>query len=614
MGLSVALSNVLSGMRTGQNSIDVLSRNVANAGTPGYHRRSLSVIDTLGVNSTHARNGSVERVFNQSLQQQYTRTASGSGFASVRANFVDRLQTAIGMPGAAGSLDTAFANFHAALSTLATSPDNYAVRADAVAKAETLAATLNTLSDDVQNLRREAEAKITTTVDNLNLKISTLASLNGRLADKTMDSTTRAELFDQRDRLVADIASLIDVRTDYRPDGTVALMTRSGVGLLDVKASVFEFQSGGPISAMSQFDLNAERNGVGTLKLRTPAGIVLDLVQQNVIRGGELGALIDLRDKTLVLAQNQLDDVAAALAQSLSTIETAGTPVTVGAVSGFEVDISALRNGNDFVIDYTVNGVARSVTVMRVDDPARLPMDVTDANGNRVIGLDFSGGAGSVASQLQAALGLGLAVSNPAGSTIRILDDGAGGTTDMMGLSTRHTVTAEQGAGLALNLFVDNGNADYTNHLDGFGQRRGFASRISVNEAVLNNNTLIVQFEPGGTLGDADRAEYLLGRLNGMRFASYDPSGRPSPYRLSGTVGDLITQTINFQGNVAAAALDEAETHRIVMDTVIERMDVEYGVDIDEEMARLMELQNAYAANARVLSTIQELLNQLLRL
>ena len=614
MGLSVALSNVLSGMRTGQKSIDVLSRNVANAGTPGYHRRSHSVIDTLGVNSTHVRNGSVERAFNQSLQQQYTRTASSSGFASVRANFIDRLQTAIGMPGAAGSLDTAFASFHSALSALATSPDNYAVRADAVARAETLATTLNTLSDDVQNLRREAEAKIVTTVDSLNLKIATLTSLNGRLADKTMDSTTRAELFDQRDRLVADIAELVDVRTDYRPDGTVALMTRSGVGLLDVKASVFEFQTGGPISAMSQFDLDAERNGVGTLRLRTPAGISLDLVQQNVIRGGELGALLDLRDKTLVLAQSQLDDIAVALAQSMSTIETAGAAVTVGPASGFEVDIASIRNGNDFVIDYTINGVPRSITVMRVDDPARLPMNVMDANGNRVIGLDFSAGAASIAAQLQSAVGSSLSISNPAGSTIRVLDDGATGTTDVMALRARHTVTAEQGAGLGLNLFVDNGEAHFTNHLDGFGQRRGFASRITVNEAVIANNALLVQFEAGGTLGDADRAEYLLDRLNGMRFANYDPTGRPTAYKLSGTVGDLITQTINHQGNVAASALDEAETQRIVMDTVIERMDVEYGVDVDEEMARLMELQNAYAANARVLATIQELLDQLLRI
>ena len=46
MGLSVTLSNALSGMRIGQSALDVLSHNVANAGTPGYHRRSISVIDT----------------------------------------------------------------------------------------------------------------------------------------------------------------------------------------------------------------------------------------------------------------------------------------------------------------------------------------------------------------------------------------------------------------------------------------------------------------------------------------------------------------------------------------------------------------------------------------
>ena len=55
MGLSVTLSNALSGMRIGQSALDTLSHNVANAGTPGYHRRSISIIDTIGVNSTYAR-------------------------------------------------------------------------------------------------------------------------------------------------------------------------------------------------------------------------------------------------------------------------------------------------------------------------------------------------------------------------------------------------------------------------------------------------------------------------------------------------------------------------------------------------------------------------------
>ena len=41
-------------------------------------------------------------------------------------------------------------------------------------------------------------------------------------------------------------------------------------------------------------------------------------------------------------------------------------------------------------------------------------------------------------------------------------------------------------------------------------------------------------------------------------------------------------------------------------------METEYGVNLDEEMARLMELQNAYSANARVVSVVKELLDALL--
>src|SRR5690606_42162407 len=108
MGLSVTLSNALSGMRIGQSSLDVLSHNVANAGTPGYHRRSLSVIDTLGVHSTYAREGQLTRAFNTALQSHYNRAVSESSFASVQSGFLDRVQILFGKPGTTGSLDSTF--------------------------------------------------------------------------------------------------------------------------------------------------------------------------------------------------------------------------------------------------------------------------------------------------------------------------------------------------------------------------------------------------------------------------------------------------------------------------------------------------------------------------
>lgn len=615
MGLSVALTNALSGMKVSQSALDIVSRNVSNSGTPGYHRQSLSVIDTLGANSSYARDGQVTRAFNQALQNHYTLGTSNSGFANIRASVLDRLQVAFGKPGTAGALDTAFGEFQTALSALATSPDNYATRAQAVADAQTLASTLNDLSNQVQGLRREVEGKMEANVNELNQQLAALEKINGRLADQGLDASSRASLMDQRDRLVAQVSELVDLRVDYRPDDTVALMTRSGVGLLDGRASVFEFQSAGSLSPTALLKSNTAESGVGTLTLQTPSGLKLDLVQQSVFKSGEMAGLIELRDVTLVQAQAQLDEIAAALAQSMSTIQTAGTAVTAGAAAGYEVDLASIRNGNDFVLDYTQAGAKRSLKVVRVDDITKLPLDYVDASGQRVVGLDFAGAAGSVATQLQAILGTGFVVSNPSGDVLRIVDDGAIGNTDVSALTKRTTVTANQNAGLGLSLFVDTGNSDFTNSLDGAGQRLGFAARIAVNSDILSNSSLMVQYTSTSSLGDADRANYLGEQLESMKFAmAQNASDQHAAFRMSGNVSDLISQTINYQGNSAAAAISDAESQELTMETLTQRMDSEYGVDVDEEMARLMELQNAFAANGRVISVVQELLNQLLQI
>ena len=136
MGLSASLTNALSGMSTSQSSLEVLSRNVSNAGTPGYHKQSLSVIDTKGVNSIFARSGGVERAFNSSLQASYNTATSNGGYTAAQTDMLNQLQTYLGKPGDDGSLDTMFASFQNSLQTLSTSPDDYATRATVVSQAQ----------------------------------------------------------------------------------------------------------------------------------------------------------------------------------------------------------------------------------------------------------------------------------------------------------------------------------------------------------------------------------------------------------------------------------------------------------------------------------------------
>lgn len=619
MGLSVTLSNALSGMKVGQSALDVLSGNVANSGTPGYHKRSLSIIDSLGVNSTYARQGALTRTFNQSLQQHYTRAVSDSSFSSVRASYLDRLQTLFGMPGTTGSLDTTFTAFQTSLTSLTASPDNFANRADTVQKAQELASALNRLSSDVQSLRQEVESKISTSVDDINNQLQALEKINNRLADQGIDPGSRATLLDQRDRLVGSLSEQMDLRVSYRSDDTVALMTRSGVGILDGRASLLNFESAGQLGATSLFSTEDAKSGVGKLTITTSAGLKIDLVKQNVLSSGELAGLIQLRDNDLVQAQDQLDEIAAGLAQSMSTKVTEGRQVTSGAAAGFEVPIDNLQDGNEFSFSYKQGGVSKTVRVLRVDDGSKLPLDYIDSNGARVVGISFAGGAAGVASQLQALVGSGLTVSpqslgSPAVPYIRIVDDGAAGTTDMVSMSSRATVTGSQNGDMPINLFVDYGDTSFTNSLYGKGQKLGFASRIAVNSEIARDNRLLVQFTPGTPLGDSDRVDALLASLENLRFAGGRGSvAQSAGSRLAGNVSDLISQSINTVGNMASSAISDSETQELTLDALGTRLESEYGVDVDEEMARLMELQNAFAANARVMSVAQELIDALMQ-
>jgi flagellar hook-associated protein 1 FlgK len=608
MGLVSSLSNAVSGLRTSQDSITILSRNIANSGTPGYHRQSLNIIDYSSVNSTYARSAGVDRAFNLSLQTYYNRQVSDTSMSNVLGDYLGKLEGYLGKPGAANSLDTMFGSFKNSLQALATSPDDYPTRANVVASAQAFAQQLNTMSGVIQQLREEAETRIANDVSEVNAMLISLNEVNKRMLDLGMTDTARSQLYDQRDRLVASVAEVIDVQAEYRADGTVALMTRSGVGLLDNGFSTFKFVTAGALSPTSLAASGSGESGVGKLTLTTPSGLTIDLVQQGVLQGGELAGLVQLRDKVLVEAQNQLDEIAAGIALAFNTITTEGTAATGGGgAEGLSADISHLKPGNDVLLTYTQNGANQRVRIVNSTNGE----DFIDASGQRVISVDLSD-ATAAAATLQAKLP-GLAITSPSAGVLQVLDDGTGGTRDVTGLTTRGSASGTQQGDLAMALFVDQGNSAFTDNLDTDPpQILGFAARISVNPAVISDNRLLVQFDIDHTLGDAARPEYLLDQLNSMNFVSgTSPAANEGRHQLNGSIEQIIEQVLNYQGTTIGSALTARDNRQLTLDTISTQMESEYGVNLDEEMARLTELQSAYAANARVVSVVKELLDTL---
>ena len=594
MGLSSTLSNALSGMNASQRGLEVISRNVANAGTPGYHRQSVVLTETNYGQASQVRMGTIQRAFDQALQKQHLISVSDTSYHAARANFLDRLQIEMGKPGDTNSLDTLYTAFENALQALATTPDSMPNRAAVLNAAQAMVERLNGLSGAVQAMRHEAEIQIASGVADLNRNLVNLADINNRILDTSFDPAARLAMMDERDRLVPAIGEMIDVSVSYRDNGTVALMTKSGVGLLDNQPSEFQFSTGGAVSATGQ---------TGLLELVTPSG---HRVQMNgLVASGRIAGLLEMRDNTLVNAQNQLDEIAAGLALAMSTLSP-DTGVTEAAGT-YTVDLAAMQRGDSFALTYLDGGVERTVRVVFADTSVTDPANV-NAAGERVIQLDL-GDAGDAATALQAALGTAFTFGDDGGDGLTIEGDAA----TLLGVASRITATAEQGGGLGLPLFTDAGGKPFTNSLDGARQKMGFASRIAINQALIGNTDLLVKSTADTSLGDAARPNYLLENLRTMQFVSENRTAlSDGGVRLSGRVGDIIGQTINYQGDTVARGFAQYEAGTMTLDAVLTRMESTYGVDIDQEMAKLMELQNAYSAGARVVSTVQELIDALL--
>ena len=102
------------------------------------------------------------------------------------------------------------------------------------------------------------------------------------------------------------------------------------------------------------------------------------MIATNSISSGQIAADVTLRDKTLVQAQTQVDQLAASMSSALSDKTTAGTaaPAALSPKAGFDLDVSNVLPGNTINLTYTdgATNTQHNVTIVRVDDPTALPL------------------------------------------------------------------------------------------------------------------------------------------------------------------------------------------------------------------------------------------------
>jgi len=177
--------------------------------------------------------------------------------------------------------------------------------------------------------------------------MSQIASINNQLSANPLGGTSTdastAALLDQRDQCITQLSELMDIRV------TPAAPTRSRCSPAPAcsssqrgrQAFVQCAGDGQPQHAMEFRPVERATSARSCVSYANGGSI--DLTATGGIKSGKIAAYTELRDKTLVEAQNQLDQFAATLSGALSDKTTAGTAVTSGLQSGFDLNVSDLR-------------------------------------------------------------------------------------------------------------------------------------------------------------------------------------------------------------------------------------------------------------------------------
>jgi flagellar hook-associated protein 1 FlgK len=614
MSVNQALSTALAGVNTTQQALSVIAGNVANANTPGYVEQSVKQIETVvpgqvgaGIDVT-----GIDRNLNTLLQSQLWTETSGSAYADTTAQLYQQLQQVYGTPGSPSSFDAVFNNFTSAVQSMSTSPSSYSAQAAVVSSAQALAQNLNSMTGSIQQLRGQAEAGIAGDVQIANTALQEIASINSQLHAGAPDSSTAA-LEDQRDQDIAQLSKLMNVRVAQNGGNQVSLFTGSGQQLVaGPNAAQLSFNDVGTLSATSQWSANPSQDDVGTITLTAPSGTTTDLVAQNAFQSGEIGAYLQMRDTLLPQAQAQLDEMANQMAQALSNQTTSGTPVVAGSQAGFSVGISAMSAGNSLQLSYTdaLNN-RHVVTIVALGPGGAVPEQLANA-ASQVVGIDFSGGINSVVSQLNAALGTNLQFSN-SGGVLQVLNANASGNV-VNSLSATATITSLASGSPQLPLFLD-GTMPITGVLTANGsQTTGLAGRIAVNGALAALPSGLVAYGANIAAGDPTRPNFILSQLTNTPL-TYSPStGMGSAAApLSDTLAQYMSQIVNQQSQAANAASNLQQGQATVLSALQQRFNDQSGVSIDTEMSNLIALQNAYGANARVMTVVQQMMSTLLQ-
>lgn len=562
MSLISALNVGKSALNAHQSAIQVISNNIANAADENYVRQTVNlgsngdVMDSSGqFLGSGVGVSSITRQINEALEDRIRSSMSDQSSASIANDVLSQVEKVFD---ALGDKDiwSQIGAFFKGWSDLANKPQDVSQRQVVLQEGQQVASTFQSVRQQLTDISQNVVSQVTVLANEANNLCDQVANLNQKIASaEAVGTATAANLRNDRDAILKNLSQIMDIKVQDTGNGMVNVMMNS-------QTIVSQGQSFG-VKTVGQ----TEEGQTGIALSTAQTGAILS------VSSGQIGALLEFsRDPAEAISQ--VDALASSFIFQLNKLHASGQGLT-GMTSATATDIAS--------------------------DPSV---------ALNAAGLDFTPQNGSFVLQVKN--------KNTNLSTSTLIK------VDLDGLNSDDTTLASLAAQLAsvdgvsassaggkLSINADNGfefsfTQDSSNILASLGINTFFtgsdASNIAVNSAIKSNLSLIAASANGektnnsNALAIAALADASVESLNGM------------------SISEAYQSLVDSVGVAASNAQTNEEASTSVLDALNTQRNSISGVSLDEEAISLLREQRSYQAAAKIISTIDQLMNVLLNM
>lgn len=662
------ISIAMTGINAAQAGLLTTGNNISNLSTEGYTRqRTLqasnpSVMTGAGGIGQGVHVVTVERMFSQALTTQVLNAQTNVSALDTYYAQVSQIDNMLADKEA--GLTPLMQKFFDAAQSVATNPSSISARQSMVSAAETMTTGYRSMYERLTEIEAGINSQVRDTVGQINTYTEQIADLNEKIISASAIGGQPAnDLYDKRDKLVADLNELVKVTVTSNTNGSYNVFVGSGQQL--VVGSQVTMMSAEPASA------DRSRNVIG---LVGPTGNIQEL-PESLISGGKLGGLLSFRSEALDASFNQLGLMATSFTQTFNAQHALGRDLlgnangsanfvseffSVGApdvipnsknATGSPIVSITLdpvtTNGTNYysnltASDYRLSFESGALTLTRLSDntswtganvgaintqlttdPQGFSLDpaVGFANGDSyliqptrdaarhfAISDKISADPRLIAAGLSEAVARGAAANTGTGSVSSVSYAAGFSTGSALSLSYNAgslsgfpaTGTVTVTAGATTNTYTMPSSVPYT-----------AGATIAINGGGWSGVSLVLSGAPNN--GDSFTLAAATGVEDGRNIVKLgNLQTQNTMLGADATYQDNYAAFVNDVGNKAASAEISSVAQTSLLNQAVAAREAVSGVNSDEEAAKLIEYQQAYQASAKVIEIASNLFDTLL--